>query len=108
MVNDQSANISYNAGTGEFTITAAGNYEVIWWVATFGAGTATEIALGVSLDGGPEVIGTSPSLTGQVVGHALITVTTTPATVTLNNVTGDSVFFAGTSVQADMLIEEVN
>ena len=107
VVNDQSPNISYNAGTGEFTISAAGNYKISWWVATNGAGAATLVTFGIVLDAGAPVSGTSPLLTGQVIGYALVTVTTTPGVLSLVNETGDVVFFANTPLQADIVIEEV-
>jgi hypothetical protein len=107
VVNNQSTDISYSTGTGEFTITAAGNYDVTWWVATNGAGAASMVSLGVVLDTNAPVTGLSPNVTGQVVGNALITVTTPPGTVTLVNNTGDVIFFAGTPIQADLVIEEV-
>lgn len=107
VVNDQSPNISYNAGTGEFTISTAGNYKVSWWVATNGAGAATLVTFGIVLDAAPPVLGMSPLVTGQVVGNALLTVAATPGVLSLVNETGDVVFFADTPVQADIVIEEV-
>ena len=107
VVEDQSLNINYNAGTGVFTITAPGNYYVTWWVATDGAGAAIEVSFGVSLNGGPGIIGSSPIVSGQVNGSALIVVGATPATVALVNATGDTVFIPNTTVQANILIAEV-
>ena len=100
-------NINYSVVTGQFTITAPGNYYVTWWVATDGAGPAITIDFGVSLNGGAAVIGSTPALTGQLNGSALIVVGAAPATVELVNVTGETVFIPDTTVQANMLIVEV-
>jgi len=104
---DQSPNISYSTGTGIFTITAPGNYFVTWWIATDGSDGPTNVSFAVELNGAGGIIGSSPVVTGQVSGYALITVTTTPSTVTLINVTGAAVLYAATTVQANMTILEV-
>ena len=109
IVNDQSLNINYSTVTGQFTITAPGNYFVTWWVDTDGAGAALQVSFGVSLNGGAANIGASPIVTGQVTGTALLSVGAVPATVELVNATGDVVFIPTiTPVQANMIITEVS
>jgi hypothetical protein len=107
VTNDRTADISYNPGTGVFTITAPGNYYVSWWVAVDGSDGPINLAFAVELNDAGGVIGTAPTVTGQINGSALITVTITPASVTLINVTGASVVLADTTVQANMVIIEV-
>ena len=107
ITNDQANDISYNLATGEFTVTAPGNYYVTWWVAVDGSEGLTNLAFAVEVDGGGGVIGTAPTITGQINGSALITITTTPAVVTLVNVTGATIVLADNAVQANMIITEV-
>jgi hypothetical protein len=107
VVNDQAAGISYDPVTGEFTLSEEGNYRVTWWVASNGAGAATVINFGVVLDAGAPVLGSTTLLNGQVMGMALITVSPGPGVLSLVNDTGDTVNYADTPVQADIMIEQV-
>jgi hypothetical protein len=108
VVNDQSPNISYSAFTGDFTVTATGNYYVTWWVATDGAAAATTVTFAIELNGAGGVSASSPIVTGQLSGSALITVGAAPATIALVNTTGDTVNFAATPIQANIIIVEVS
>ena len=108
MVNDQSLNINYSLVTGQFTILAAGNYFVTWWVDTDGAEEQITVSFGLSLNGGPPNVGVSPIVTGQLNGSALVTVGAAPATLQLVNATGDNVFIPLTPVQANIVIVEVS
>jgi hypothetical protein len=58
-------------------------------------------------DGGAGIIGSSPIVTGQVSGSALITVGATPAILTLVNETGQTVNIPNIPVQANIIITEV-
>ena len=107
ITNDQANDISYNLATGVFTITAPGNYYVTWWVAVDGSDGPINLAFAVELNGGGGVIGTAPTVTGQINGSALITVVATPATITLVNATGATIVLADTAVQANLVITEV-
>ncbi len=104
IINDQSENISYDAATGGFTISAAGNYYINWWVTTDGSGGPVNMAFSVSVDDSNVALGNSPIVTGQVNGDALITVSETPVTVTLVNQTGAEVVYANIPVQANISI----
>lgn len=108
VLNDQSLNISYGVGTGIFTVTAPGNYYVTWWVDTDGAEEATTVSFGISLNGGPGILGSSPIVSGQLNGSALVTVGAVPATIELVNATGDNVFIPLTPVQANIVIIEIS
>ena len=107
VLNNQSSDIIYNPVTGEFTITAPGNYLVSWWFATDGAGPAINVSFAVDVNGVPYSIASSPIVSGQLSGDALVTVTTTPTVVTLVNVTGEDVFIPTTPVQANIVITQV-
>ena len=108
VANSQSANISYDDTTGEFTISQPGNYYVTWWIATDGAGIATQITFGIVVHANPAVTASSPIVTGQLSGRALITVGAVSATLMLVNLTGDDVFLSpDTPVQASIVIIEV-
>jgi hypothetical protein len=106
IINDQSLDLGYNPGTGIFTISGIGNYYVSWWVATDGAEAATSINFDLVLNGSTVSTTSSPIVTGQVSGTALITVGATPATLALVNTTGETVFIANTAVQANFVIVE--
>lgn len=108
LINDQSSDISYNATTGEFTITKPGNYYVSWWVATDGSTAVTNMNFSVAINGIPHSTGSSPIVTGQVSGTELITVVSSPTVVTLVNTSADDILIAGTDVQSNLVIIEVN
>ncbi|WP_411678361.1 hypothetical protein [Caproicibacter sp.] len=108
ILSDQSPNISYNAATGEFTITGVGIYYVSWWVAEDSAGAATSVNFSVTLNSVPGPVAYSPLTTGQVSGSAIVTVGATPATVTLTNQSGATVTYSTTTVQAGITIIEVS
>ncbi|MFZ5975429.1 MAG: hypothetical protein ACOYU3_08485 [Bacillota bacterium] len=105
-VNDQSPDITYNALTGEFTLNAEGNYLVTWWVATDGTLGAPNVTFAIR-QGLLNIPSSSPLVTGHVSGSAFLTVTSTPAVVTLENNTQDTVLFASTPVQANIIIAKV-
>jgi hypothetical protein len=107
ITNDQANDISYNLATGVFTITAPGNYYVSWWVSVDGSDGPIILTFAVKLNGGGGVLGSAPTITGQINGSALVTVAATPATITLVNVTGAAVVLADTPVQANLVITEV-
>ena len=105
VVNDASNNISYNAVTGVFTITAPGNYLVNWWVATSGVESADRVSLTLRVNGDPFTTVSSPATFGQTSGSALITVNVASATVTLINSSGGDIIFPSTvPVQAGIVI----
>lgn len=107
LINDKSKAISYNSITGEFTINATGNYYVTWWVAADGTAGHTNVTFVVNKNSGGSIYSSSPSVTGQVVGSALITVDTKPTIITLVNKSICMVAFAATPVQANIIITEV-
>ncbi|MBP1994874.1 hypothetical protein J2Z66_006515 [Paenibacillus eucommiae] len=107
VINNQSSNIIYNAATGEFTIVAVGNYYINWWVSTDGAGPSTSVTFDIVLNGGVGISGTSPIVTGQLNGSALITVGAIPANIALVNVTNETVNYGITPVQANIVIIEI-
>lgn len=104
VLNDQSDNISYDTTTGEFTITAPGNYNVAWWTAPDGAGPATNISFAVAVNGVNYSIASSPIVSVQLAADALVTVDTVPTIITLVNVTGEDVFVPSIPVQAGIVI----
>ncbi len=108
IINDRAENISYNAVTGEFTISGTGNYYINWWVTTDGSGGPVNMVFAVLVDGSTVSQGNSPIVTGQVNGNAFITVSDSPVTVTLENQTGAEVVFANIPVQADITILTVS
>lgn len=104
ILNNQSSDIRYNSSTGLFTLTRPGNYYISWWVDTNGSSLSSTVTFAVAVDGIPVSQGSSPIVTGQVAGTALITVRSTPSTVSLINLSGDTVNLARTPVQAELSI----
>jgi hypothetical protein len=107
LLNDQSDNISYNSATGEFTITEPGNYYVDWWVGTDGAGPGTNVTFAIEVNGVEYSDASSPIVSGQLSGEALVTVTTTPTIITLVNTSGNDVFVPTIPIQGNIVITEV-
>jgi hypothetical protein len=107
VINDQSTDITYNPVSGDFIITKPGNYLVSWWFATDGAGPATSVSFAVEVNGVPYSTASSPIVSGQLSGTALVTVTSTPTVITLVNVTGETVFIPTTPVQSGFVITEI-
>lgn len=107
-INDQSADISYNSLTGQFTISNPGNYFVSWWVATDGAGSSTDLWFSIQVTASVPVAGATPIVTGQLNGSALVTVSSAPATLTLMNSTANPIVFAATPVQANIVILQIS
>lgn len=101
---DQSPDISYDAQTGELTLSAAGNYYISWWVANDGSAGPVNIAFSVAKNTTPVAAGYAPIVTDQVSGDALITVATTPVTLSLLNSTGADVSVANTGDQVNISI----
>ena len=107
LVNNQSADINYNGATGAFTITAPGNYYVDWWVGTDGAGPSTSVSFAIEVNGVLYSESSSPIVSGQLSGEALVTVTSVPVTITLVNVTSQDAFVPVTPTQAGIVITRV-
>lgn len=105
-INNQGSGIAYDPATGLFTITSPGDYLVAWWVATDGAGPATSVSFAVEVNGIPYSTASSPIVTGQVSGDALVTLNMVPATISLVNVTGEDVFIPDILVQAGIVIKQ--
>ena len=105
VLNDQSANISYNSATGEFTLSSTGNYLVMWWV-NVGAvdGLSTDVGFSLEINGGSDIRGAMPLVSGQVNGSAFITIGSLPAVLTLVNSTGDPILYSTNTVQANIII----
>lgn len=101
---NQSSDISYDSETGEFEISAEGNYYITWWVTTDGSEGPVNMVFSVVVNGTPVSTGNSPIVTGQVMGDVLITVEAAPVTVTLENKTGAGIVFANINVQAGITI----
>jgi len=106
ILNDQSLDINYNPLTGEFTVTGTGNYYVAWWVNTAASSLNPNAIFSIAVNGSPFSQGASPIITGQVSGSALVTIGATPATISLVNVSGQTISLASTPLQANIVILE--
>jgi hypothetical protein len=110
VINAPSANITYNAGIGMFSINEPGTYYISWWVNTDGAEAETTTSFGVNVVSGPTILAYSPApvVTLQLSGNALLTVTTTPTEFSLFNNSGATVDYGTSPIQADLTIIEVS
>ncbi|MPQ63595.1 collagen-like protein, partial [Clostridium estertheticum] len=108
-INDLSAFLSYNNITGEITITQTGVFYINWWVSTdgIGGGTDTVITFAITTSAGDNINTSSPILTGQVSGNALISVAASPVTLQLVNATDGTIGFGATPIKADLTIFNV-
>lgn len=106
-VNDQSPDISYNPLSGEFTLTRAGSYFVSWWIATDGSEYSTTLSFSLFVDAAGYALGSTPIVTGQLNGSALVTVEAVPTTLTLKNISPDAVALASAPVQANLVILQI-
>jgi len=104
VINSLDNTIAYNPATGAFTINRPGDYFISWAVAADGAGPAVNVTFAISVNGLPYAAMSSPIVSGEVSGDALVTVGNTPAVITLVNVTGEGVFIPATPVQANIVI----
>lgn len=101
------SDITYSSATGEFTLRANKNYYVSWWIAVNGTETAPIIEIAAVVDGICVAIATSPEVTCQLSGTALISAKRVSQTLAIMNVTGDPIRYAATSIQANIVIVEL-
>ncbi len=108
-LNSVSPNIAYAPATGVFTITEAGTYYISWWVITDGAEAETnvEFTIETSTGGAISAVSPAPTVTTQLSGNALITVTTVPTTFSLVNNSGATVTYGTGAVQADLTVVQI-
>lgn len=97
--------ITYDNTTGIFTINERGTYHISWWTNANGAKEATNIIFAAE-SGATSIAASSvtPLVTLQLNGQALFNITSTPATLSLVNRTGNTVFLGQSPVQADLTI----
>ena len=107
IVTNQSLDITYNPVTGAFTLSMVGNYFVLWWVATDGSDLLPNINFSLRLNGAGDILSSTPVVTGQISGSALVHVSSTPSTLTLVNASNDTIALANTEVQANIVIIEL-
>ncbi len=111
VINAPASAITYNAGTGAFSITQAGNYYISWWVNADGAGASTFIDFAIQITSGGsgviEAASPAPITTLQLNGSALITATSLPLIFGLINNTGEEVNYGTSPVQANLTIIQV-
>lgn len=107
-IREAKGDIFYTPGSGVFTVGEPGYYLVNWWVATAGASPAVNVNFDLLLNGIIRSQASSPNLTGQVVGTALIRVSGVPSTISLINDTGAAVTIPQTPFQADITITRVS
>lgn len=103
-VNKSSSDICYDSQTGEFVLPPNKQYYISWWAAVDGTGSDQNVELAVSVNHQPFSIGASPQVTCQVSGSALVTAGSSPEILTLVNISGNTIRYAATSVQANILI----
>ncbi|WP_312884134.1 hypothetical protein [Clostridium psychrophilum] len=100
--------IVYNSVTGEITINKAGRYFINWSVATQTSLGANNITFSVKSSQGDDLIGNSPTKTGEVVGFAIIQADSAPVILRLINATSNSVIYSTlVSIKANLVLGEI-
>ncbi|WP_166428725.1 collagen-like triple helix repeat-containing protein, partial [Lacrimispora algidixylanolytica] len=89
-----SGNINYNPSTGTVTFQETGRYIINWWLATQSSQSTNGIAFALSSSQGDLLVGNSPIKTSEVYGIGIIEVLSTPVTLSLINVSTNTVFFS--------------
>ncbi len=109
IVSSQSAFISYDDSTGEITIDQTGLFYINWWVSVDGimGGTDTVPTFSITSSGGDNIMASSPNVTNQISGNALIQVSASPLTLQLENATDGTIAFAVVPIKADLTIVHV-
>lgn len=103
-----SGNIDYDEISGIITLNNPGTYIFNWWIATQTAETINAIVLAISSSQGDLIIGNTPIRIGEVYGMGVITVTSPPVTVSLINLTEDTVYYSNeTDVKANLLVTKM-
>lgn len=98
-----SQNIRYNSLTGEFTLSGNRNYYVAWWVAVDGTDYTSAAEFAVVRNNTLISTSSSPQVTCQLSGTALFTSGSAPELISLKNISGNTIKYAPTSVQADLV-----
>ena len=89
---ESEGDITYNSTTGVLTLSEIGKYTVYWWVATQSSQSNSGISFSLVSSQGDLIPGTSPIKNDEVVGFAVINVTTVPFTLTIQNTSASSVY----------------
>ena len=110
IINDLSAFMSYSAGV--ITITQSGVFYINWWVSSDGIGGGADVFIRFAIitSSGDNIQASSPILTGQISGNALISIIASPAlpvTLQLVNATDGTIAFGPTPIKADLTIVNV-
>ncbi|ENJ9656028.1 collagen-like protein, partial [Clostridium botulinum] len=100
------SDISYNPGTGVVTINKTGIYYVDWWVSTQSSFSATYVSFAIKTSDNKTIQGESPIKVGQVVGNALLNVTTVPYSFSLINSNLDVSLAVNLTVKANLSVTE--
>lgn len=107
-IRTQKGNISYNIVNGIFTITEAGYYLINYILSTDGTETSPSITFVIRVNGTIISEASTPVVTGQLTGTAIIQITSVPATLSLNNGTGDTINLAAVPAQAEITIARIS
>lgn len=99
-----SPDIYYDSSTGYFHLPRDRKYYVNWWVSVDGTETTTQIEFAVAIDDVPVSISSSPQVTSQITGMALVHTDAAVAKLSLINVSQNIIRFAEASVQAGIAI----
>jgi hypothetical protein len=108
IINNQSAEMSLNASTGEITVTETGNYYISWWITVDGSTANPFITFSLEVDSNVHSNTSTPLLTSQLSGSELVTISTAPAVITLVNVTGNTIFLSQLDNQANLVILKIS
>lgn len=106
-INKPGSGISYNSQTGIFILPANKSFYAAWWVAVDGTEFSSNVEFAILLNNKIAAISSSPLVTCQLSGTALIPGGSDPGALSLINVSGSTVRYAASTAQANMVIIEL-
>lgn len=104
VLNHSNPGIQYNSGTGEFILPPNKNYYVSWEVAIDGTDVTQSVDFGVAVNGFLAAVSSSTQVTCLLTGTALVTTGKEPGKLTVMNVSENTVRYAATTVQVNIVI----
>lgn len=96
--------ITYDNTIGKFMLAPNCTYFVSWWIAIDGTDISNNLDFAVAINDIPFAIGSAPEVTCQLSGTALIPTKAVPVRLSIMNASGNTIRFAATSVQANIIV----
>ena len=99
--------VTYTPTSGVVNLSRTGTYLVNWWVGIESNQSAESVAFALSLNGSDLATSYADLGGGQIVGTAIVNVTSIPATLSLVNRSGNEVTYVTAAGQAGLTITQL-